>query len=103
MTQGLADNEWKIETTYHGGTAGLYVGRFTASLKTPRDGADDALLIASAPTIKAERDAMLSLLKDASEVLKDYEDADHNGSSYVPNAAMRLKTEIDELITKVGG
>jgi len=58
VTQGPGDNEWKLETTWHGGTAGIYLGRFTASTKTPNDGVADARLIAAAPDLYEALKAM---------------------------------------------
>ncbi len=63
--QGPGDNEWKLETTWHGGTAGIYLGRFTASLKSPADGVADANLICAAPDL-------LEALKYARAALDSY-------------------------------
>jgi hypothetical protein len=42
------------------------------------------------------------LLDDIRDFLRDQEDADHNGISYVPNEAMRLLMRLNELFPEEG-
>lgn len=41
-------------------------------------------------------------IADLREFLRDQEDADHNGISYVPNDAMRLLIRLNELFPEEG-
>lgn len=53
-------------------------------------------LMAAAPS-------MLDALHEAAEVLERYQDADHNGSGFVPNDVMRALQEVRAAIARAEG
>lgn len=44
---------------------------------------------------------LIAALHEAAEALEQYQDADHNGVSFVPNEAMRALQVVREALAKV--
>lgn len=51
--------------------------------------------------LQTERDEIVELLEELDDFLEGYEDADHNGTSFVPNEAMSLRVRVREILARV--
>ena len=76
-------------------------GHALANTDSPyvQDGAANAAFIVRA--VNAHQH-LIEALQSAREYFDNLSDADHDGDGFVPNAEMRLVSEIDEALAKAG-